>query len=181
MEIGGMIMMTIQPVGMDAYETVKQFYDSLIDAMADAKYQPGWKKGIYPPDAFLRESIQNGELIIGTLDGEIAASMIVNHAFNESYLKAEWPTKAEPAEITVIHALGVHPRFARRGFAKALVSFAIDTAKQQHQKVIWLDTLADNLPAQQLYLTMGFRYVDTVFMYYEDTGWTHFQLFEYPL
>ena len=174
-------MVTIQSAGKDDFKKVKRFYDSLIDALAEAEYRPGWQKGIYPPDGFLRESIQNGELIVATLDGEIAASMIVNHEFNESYLKAEWPTKAAFSEITVIHALGVHPKFARRGFAKALVSRAIETAKQQQQKVIWLDTLEGNLPAERLYLDMGFRYVDTVYMYYEDTGWTNFKLFEYPL
>lgn len=36
-------------------------------------------------------------------------------------------------------------------------------------------------PAERLYPGLGFSYVDTIQMYYEDTGWTEFLLYEYPL
>lgn len=36
---------------------VRAFYDSLTDAMADAPYPPGWRKGVYPTQAFLDASI----------------------------------------------------------------------------------------------------------------------------
>ena len=34
-------------------------------------------------------------------------------------------------------------------------------------------------PAEKLYPACGFRCVDTVAMYYEDTGWTDFEMYEY--
>ena len=41
----------------------------------------------------------------------------------------------------------------------------------------------DEIPENQLdlYLGMGFQYLNKVQMYYEDTGWTAFRLYEYVL
>lgn len=36
---------------------VRAFYDDLTDAMADAPYPPGWRKGVYPTRAFARRGI----------------------------------------------------------------------------------------------------------------------------
>lgn len=52
----------------------------------------------------------------------------------------------------------------------------ISLAKGQSQEVIQLDVLGGNTPAEQLYTRMGFQYVDTIQMYYEDTGWQSFGL-----
>ena len=41
--------------------------------------------------------------------------------------------------------------------------------------------LAGNLPAEKLYSDLGFKYMDTLEMYYEDTGWTAYELYEYIL
>lgn len=91
---------------------VRAFYDDLTGAMADAPYPPGWRKGVYPTQAFLDASIARGELFLAELDGVLTGCMVLNHA------------------------LGVHPAFARRG---------------------------------------------TVRMFYDDTGWTDYGLYEYLL
>lgn len=149
--------------------------------MQNKQYEPKWEKGVYPSDEYLRSSINNQELYIGTLDENIVCAMIVNHECNESYSKAEWSTRLKPNEITVIHALGVHPDFSRKGFAKEMVTKVIDIAKSTNQKAIRLDVLKGNTPAENLYLSAGFKYVDTIQMYYEDTGWTDFKLYEYNI
>lgn len=41
-------------------EKVKLFYDSLIDAMQEAEYKPGWEKNVYPTQEFLLNSIKAG-------------------------------------------------------------------------------------------------------------------------
>lgn len=79
----------------------------------------------------------------------------------------------------MIHVLGVHPAFANRGAAKQMVKKVIDTARENNVKTIRLDVLEGNIPAEKVYRKMGFRYVDTIPMFYEDTGWTDFRLFEY--
>ena len=61
------------------------------------------------------------------------------------------------------------------------VRFAIDHAKQQRQKAVRLDVLQGNTAAEQLYASLGFRYLHTLPMFYEDTGWMQFELYEYPI
>ncbi len=48
-------------------------------------------------------------------------------------------------------------------------------------KAIRLDVLKGNLPAEKLYSGLGFRYLHTLNMFYEDTGWTDYELYEYTL
>ena len=163
------------------FGVVRQFYHSLIDAMENLRYTPGWKKEIYPSDADLKKALGLGQLFIGLEGEQIVSAMIVNHDVNEGYLKVSWPTGAEPHEVTVIHTLGVHPDFSGRGYAKELVAKAILTARERDQKAVRLDVLAGNIPAERLYTGIGFQYVDALKMYYEDTGWAQYKLFEYPL
>ena len=48
-------------------------------------------------------------------------------------------------------------------------------------KVIRLDVLEGNIPAQKVYERLGFNYINTIQMYYEDTGLTGYMLYEYVL
>ena len=79
----------------------------------------------------------------------------------------------------MIHALGVHPDFHGKGYAKAMVRKAVAIAGESGMKAIRLDVLDGNIPADKLYQGMGFQYLASVQMYYEDTGWTSFKLYEY--
>lgn len=163
------------------FEEVRAFYHSLIDAMQDSGYQLSWKKDIYPAPDFLKDSITKQELYIGVSNGEIACAMVVNHDCNESYAKFEWPTKAAKDEIMVIHTFGVHPRYFGKGYARQMIHKAIQIAREHQQKALRLDVLKRNVPAATLYQSEGFRYQATVSMFYEDTGWADFKLFEYIL
>ncbi|MDD5922530.1 MAG: hypothetical protein PUC44_05065 [Eubacteriales bacterium] len=52
---------------------------------------------------------------------------------------------------------------------------------EEQQKAVRLDVLAGNVPAEKLYEGLGFKYMDALKMYYEDTGWTDYELYEYVL
>ncbi|MGN0070402.1 MAG: GNAT family N-acetyltransferase [Atopobiaceae bacterium] len=173
--------MHIRAAEQGEYPAVRAFYHSVIDAMQSSPYDIGWEKDIYPSPELLRESIENGELFLGLVGDMIAASMILNHRCNEGYRQFAWPTKAESSEVTIIHALAVHPRYAGTGLGKQLVTFAIESARKDLQKAIRLDVLKGNVPAERLYASMGFKCLHTLPMYYEDTGWTDFELYELSL
>ena len=68
-----------------------------------------------------------------------------------------------------------------KGRAKQMVRFAVDYARKNRHKVIRIDVLKGNRNAKKLYSGMSFRYLHTLPMFYEDTGWTDFELYEYPL
>ncbi len=166
---------------LDHYQAVREFYHAVIDGVGDSRDSVRWKKDIYPSPDFLKSSIRNDELFITLDDESIIGAMVLNHLYNEEYKKFQWPTKADDSEITVIHALAVHPLSTGKGFAKQMVQFAIDYARNHQQKVIRLDVLKGNLRAEKLYSGMGFQCLYTLPMFYEDTGWMDFQLYEYRI
>lgn len=172
-------MLTIRTATRDDSGSVKEFYDSLIDTMEDAAFRPGWEKDVYPTREYLNEAIENDELYIGQEEGEMAACMVVDHKYNDGYRDVPWSVEAADAELWVIHALGVHPAFSGRGIAKQMVQRVIELARENGIKTIRLDVLEGNLPAERAYTKMGFRYLDTIQMFYEDTGWTDFRVFEF--
>lgn len=112
----------------DQYESVRSFYHSLIDAMKDSQYDIGWEMDIYPSPEFLKESIAGGDLYICTEDNHIVGAMVLNHRCNEAYRKFQWRTEASEDEIMIIHALGVHPAYSGKGYARAMVRKALEAS-----------------------------------------------------
>ena len=160
---------------------VRNFYWDMIDMMQQSEYKPDWQKNVYPSDKYLEEAVKNGEMFIGIEGQTILSAMIVNNSCNEGYSKVLWPISADADQIYMIHALGVHPQFMQTGIASQMVQFVLKLAADQNKKAVRLDVLSKNLPAKKLYLKHGFYHVDTLLMFYEDTGWTDFLLFEHAV
>ena len=160
---------------------VKNFYDSLIEEMQEAEYKPGWKKDIYPTMEMLREALENRELYIGEEEGKTAACMILNQNCNERYQEISWKTEAGPDQVLAVHTFGVHPRFSGRGLGKKMMEEAVKMASDRGMKTIRLDVLAGNFPAEKLYQKVGFQYAGSLNIFYEDTGWVDFNLYEYRI
>ena len=174
-------MLTIRAARADEFETVRCFYHRLIDMMEGSKFHPRWEKGVYPSDAFMRSSIERGELYVGMLGEEIAAAMVINGEGADGYDGAPWSVSAAHGEFSVIHTLGVMPAYHGRGFARELVRAAKETARGLGHKALRLDVLNGNLPAVRLYESEGFSYISAIKLFYEDTGVADFLLYEYAL
>ena len=173
--------MEIRKARRDEYKKVREFYDRIIELMEFETYSPGWKKGIYPEDDALKKAIDKQEMFVDILNNEIIAAMVINHECNESYQKIQWKNNYQTDEVMVIHILGVLPTHGNQGLGKDLVRQAIHYAKSHQQKAVRLDVLEGNIPAEKLYTSMGFQYYETISMYYEDTGWTNYEIYEYEL
>ncbi|MBR2256821.1 MAG: GNAT family N-acetyltransferase [Blautia sp.] len=173
--------MIISKASPKEYDSIRLFYHSLIDALEGTRYHPKWQKDIYPAPEDLRGAVLAGELYIGRVDSRMAAAMVLNQKCNPEYADAAWRTFLNPSEFMVIHMLGVHRDFAGQGLAKEMVRFAIEKAKAWGMKAIRLDVLKGNAPAERLYPAMGFVYVDTIQLFYEDTGRADFGLYELVL
>ena len=96
--------MRIQKANSIQFQPVRAFYHAVIDGVGDSTDSVGWKKDIYPSPDFLKNSIGNGELYIVEEGETILGAFVLNHQYNSEYRTVQWPTKAEDAEITVIHA-----------------------------------------------------------------------------
>lgn len=163
------------------FKTVRNFYFSLIEEMRDSAFLPGWQAEVYPTSDEICRAIDNGWLYMGMLDGEMAAGMVVNNLPTDGYEQVKWIVDAEFGEASVVHLLGVHPRFARRGFAKEMARGAVELARKAGKKSVRLDVLSGNIPASRAYESVGFQHLETIPLYYADTGWADFLMYEYPL
>ena len=173
--------MYLEKATPDAFPQVRGFYHALIDDMAAAGKYITWVKDVYPSPEFLRASLDAGELYLGMEGDGIAAAMVLNSETNDGYADAPWKVDARPDEVMVIHALGVHPRFGGRSLGRKMTEAAIDRAREAGMKAMRLDVLDGNDPARRIYVNCGFYPVTHVKMYYENTGWASFELFELAL
>lgn len=173
--------MQIRKAEENDFAAVRGFYHSMIDAMARTPFHPKWQKDIYPSQADLKTAIDEQSMYIGVLGDKIASAMVFNHKCSEAYSEAAWPHILTNEEFAVIHLLGVHSDYTGRGYARELVGYAIALAQAAGMKAIRLDVLEGNVPAERLYESMGFRYIDTIRLFYEDTGLAAFRLYELEL
>lgn len=150
----------------------------MIDTMQEREYHAGWTRDVYPTQEFLRSSVEKGEQYLAYVDGELAAAMILNSECNESYKNVHWPQDLDDSQVMIIHALGVLPKFCGRGIAREMACFAAKLAAGKGFKAVRLDVLKGNLPAEKAYTAACFNFIEELPMYYEDTGWTAFRLFE---
>lgn len=174
------MVLTYERAREEDLERVIRFYYDLIDDMEQTQepYRPRWQKGVYPDEELLRNAVLNGDMVLGLDHGEIRAAMILDQNYNEGYDQVEWTNDFEEDELMMLHILAVAPKYSRRGIGKAMVRHAIETARKEGRKAIRLDVLKGNVPAERLYPSQGFRFQAELPMYYEDTGWMIFEVYE---
>lgn len=171
-------MIKIRKARRNEKEDIYAFYDNLIDSMQTSQYSPGWKKGIYPTKEDLSYSVDHGELYIMKKDNILTGAMEIDSRPTEGYEKAGWKLDIDPSDAAIIHKLAILPMEQGKGEAKRLVDYAIKEARRLGKKAIRLDVYKPNLPAAKLYISKGFTFIETIELYYEDTGLTEYDLFE---
>ena len=170
--------MLFKKVNLEDFYRIRQFYWDLIDEMSDQNDKIGWKKGIYPTDSFLQESLDRGELFVLEEGGGLCASVILNSACNEGYAGVTWSIECGENEILVPHALAVSPSGQGKGIGRYFMGEILKLAKAEKKKAVRLDILGTNTAAERLYKGCGFHFVQAKDMFYEDTGWTEYKMYE---
>lgn len=176
--------MDFQPAAAQDFPAIQQFYWDVIDGIH--RNNPhhknlGWEKGVYPSDCFLSDSIRASQLYTLRSGGTLCACVILNSACNEGYNGCPWRIACAPDEVLIPHALAVHPSLQGKGIGVTVVEHILHLAKDQQKKVVRLDVLAACDAARHLYIRCGFQFVAEKTMFYEDTGWTEYQMFELGL
>lgn len=173
--------MLFQAAKITEFERIRDFYWNLIDRIYDQNDTIGWKKGIYPADSFLWDSLSKGQLY--TLkDGEtLCACVILNHSCNEGYDGVPWRINCQAHEVLIPHALAVSPALQGCGLGKLVINEVLHQARRENKKAVRLDVLGTNQTAERLYRSVGFEFVQAKMMFYEDTGWTEYKMFEFRL
>lgn len=170
--------MIFEKADRNEFTTIKKFYWNLIDEMSDVNEQIGWKKGIYPSDDFLMKSLEKGELFILKEDDILRACVVLNSDYNMGYVDVPWSIKCEADEVLIPHALAVSPNCQGKGVGKRVVKEILNYAKTEGKKAVRLDILGTNTTAEKLYTGCGFQFAQAKIMFYEDTGWTEYKMYE---
>ncbi|EHQ91027.1 GNAT family N-acetyltransferase [Desulfosporosinus youngiae] len=158
---------------------IMTFYDKMCKILDNSSFLPDGNKGGFPPKEMIVEAIKNKELFVGIKNDCVMAAYIMDHLCDSAYDKVKWQIDADKIEVFILHALRVSPEYGGRGYAKKLVEHAIQIAKQNKQKAIRLDCIEGNDVPQKMYMSYGFKYIDTVGIFYEDIGTEmNFLLFE---
>jgi len=162
------------------FPRVRAFYHSIIEEMQHLPWFPCWEKDIYPTDEQLMGYIDRSEMRLLIENGEIAAAAALGGRLDCSS-DVRWPSGAAEGEYTVVSMVAVHPRFARRGFAKQLVTHFQQIAREKGLRALRLDVVDINTPAQRLYTSLGFQYADRMTTVFDDGSSLNFYLYEWIL
>ena len=170
----------IRQLRMDDLEELVAFYRDVIDQLQKRDSIVKWSLEVYPTRLDIASALKAGEMHAGTVGGRIVCAFRLG-GNDETYDRFDWPTVASPEEVSVIHLLAVNDDFAGRGFGTKLVTCSADISREMGKKVIRLDVLKGNTPAEKLYLKCGFSFVTEQKIFYEDTGLMDFRMFELVL
>ena len=116
-----------------------------------------WVLGVYPTIAVPEQKVPDGTMYVLEEDGEICASMVLNHEQAEEYSHIDWHYPGDGEEVLVIHTLCVPPRKAGCGCGRRMVEFAKKLASDMDCRAVRIDTYIHNEPAKRLYQNNGFR------------------------
>lgn len=174
------LMLNVRIARADEFSAIASFYDEMVDDMKYSAFDPHWDRETHPSDAFLRNALEAGNLIVCECDGELAGALVLDHHGANGYETACWTVEASNEEASVIHVLCTLPRFQGKGIARTLLRGALDIASEREQHCVRLDILPDNVPAQSLYESEGFVRICDTTLHYPD-GSFESVLYECPL
>ena len=176
--------MKFQKASESDFRMIQRFYWDVIDNIHRNNVNNenlGWEKGVYPSDDFIQNSLCKSELYILTEKDTLLACVILNSEHNEGYDSCAWGLVCDPSEVLTPHALAVNPELQGKGIGKIMVENILNIAREEHKKAVHLDVLGACKPAERLYISCGFQFVEAKEMYYEDTGCTEYKMFELNL
>ncbi len=169
---------TIRRAGPDELPQLQRFYETVCAAQALSPYSPSWHFGIYPAEEDLLAHLEAGEFTLLLRDDRIAAAGVLVSGEDPIYADAAWPTVSPAAEVCELHLFAVHPHDRRQGLSGRLLEALAAQAKADGKRVLRLDVVTGNLPAERLYLRHGFSFVEEREVFYPDTGSISVRLFE---
>lgn len=120
-----------------------------------------WEQGVYPTRETAESALKENALYVMEQEGELWASMIIDHVQPEEYENIQWKYTGGQGAVLVLHLLCVRPSKAGRGIGRKMVEFAIEEGRRRGCRAIRLDTGAQNKPAAALYKKTGFELAGT--------------------
>lgn len=162
-------------------DQIRALYWRLLDSSPKYGQILQWKKDIYPNDDDWNAYISKGEMYLILQDVDVIGAVAVTNAQSKEYRKIRWTVNSEDQDVAVVHLLMISPEYQGHGVATAALDEIIRLAVEKKKRVVRLDAIGTNVPAQKLYEKYGFVNCGIAQEYYESTGKTEFIFYEYAL
>ena len=162
-------------------DLVRTFYWKLIDSSDVLGQILQWKKNLYPADADWLAYIHNEEMYL-LYEGEcLVGAVALTTSQSNGYKDIDWQIDVRDDAVLVTHLLAIDPLQQGRGFATSALDQIVTMAKNMGKKVVRLDAIETNRPAQCLYEKYGFKKCGWTREYYESVGLAGFYFYEFVL
>ncbi|MEZ4857421.1 MAG: GNAT family N-acetyltransferase [Flavobacteriaceae bacterium] len=126
--------------------------------IAEGIYQ--WNE-YYPSTSVFEKDLKRKELYVFVSENLLLGCITLSKFKDKEYDSVVWLTPDE--KHIYIHRLAVHPKFQHKGYAKQLMDFAENFAKQNKAISIRLDTFSKNIRNQQFYEARGYTKLGSIY------------------
>ncbi|EEW52691.1 GNAT family N-acetyltransferase [Limosilactobacillus antri] len=162
-------------------DVVCRFYQDVCAQQQNDEYGADWHWGVYPSQELLAARIENGMVVEGLVNGQVASVGVLTAGEDPNYRRAEWAELVPDRQIAVLHLFAVNKDFRGRGLAQQMLRELAKFAKDKGYAVMHLDVMKGNVPAERAYLNSGFRFAGELVLHYADIGDTPVHMYERKL
>ena len=173
--------MTIRLATTADLSTLCDFYQHVCLQQQNDEYSPRWTWGGYPSKEYLSDKLNDAQVIINVIDEQIASAGVLSVGEDPNYRGVPWHHHFLDSEVAILHLFAVGKAYRGQGIAQQTLQGIFKQARQNGQRVIHIDVIDHNLPAEKAYLKAGFKFNNVQILDYDDLGPTSAKLFEYLL
>ncbi|HJA47259.1 MAG TPA: GNAT family N-acetyltransferase [Candidatus Limosilactobacillus excrementigallinarum] len=173
--------MTIRLATTADLSALCDFYQQVCLQQENDEYSPRWTWGDYPSKEYLSAKLNDAQVIINVINEQIAAAGVLSVGEDPNYRGVPWHHHFLDSEVAILHLFAVGKAYRGQGIAQQTLQGIFNQARQNGQRVIHIDVIDHNLPAEKAYLKAGFKFNNEQILDYDDLGPTSAKLFEYLL
>lgn len=116
----------------------------------------------YPSETILKKDISLGRLYVFMKDGRLIGLIALCTDMDPEYRRITWLTP--DGNNLYVHRLAVHPAYQGQGYARALMDFAENEAREKGYVSIRLDTFSKNPRNQKFYEARGYHRLEDIYL-----------------
>lgn len=119
-----------------------------------------WNEHYPSKQAFIND-IARDELFVLQVDEKIIGTIVISTLMDDEYIPIEWLTPND--KNIYIHRLSIHPNYQGKSYARKLMDFAENYAKEKGFVSVRLDTFSQNKRNQKFYEARGYTKLGDIF------------------
>ena len=128
----------------------------------------------YPTKQSFIDDINNNDLFVLKLENKIIGCVCASFDMDEFYKQIVWETSSK--KNIYLHRLAIHPDYQGQGFAKYVMDYIENYAKENGCLSVRLDTFSLNKKNNYLYSKLGYKKLGKI--YFRDQSDMPFNCYE---